>query len=543
MSDIQVQSLDELDSAFVSQEQSRLTALIATKYPTLDLQNGVLHDIVAFLAGGVVQGVLQKELQRLYEQRSLLAVAQNPDAATTDVLDHMLSNFHLQRQTASAATGTVTVTINRLATTVIPANTIWTVGDVRFTTPFAIVARTDNSLAFASANDQPITPAGLGSWQFVVPVVAADAGIGGNVAAGRPAVPDVAPPNFVRASTNDDFAGGRAEESVLDLLTRARNAIPSSAASGGENLKRVLRDAASLPDIPLSVIGFGHPAQLRDRNSAVPVATGNRVDVYAITQPQLLTAESVKTAKLSRIIDVSTSQWSCLISANDFPAFYDVVSVRKVENRQETGILVDSIERSADTTVAYNRPRIQTAAHGYLSAYATAKITFTDTTKATSALTVGDEANYAVSLRGLPNIAALQSVAMDPQHRLWGADTLIRAAVPAYVFVTLEVFSNGAAVSDSVSLAIREAVVGHINTLGFSGKIFAANISNLVVPLLPTEFKLRRVRLAADIYGLDGQRLPIASDSELTVPNLPSVLITPETVGFFSWLENVEIAV
>jgi hypothetical protein len=428
-------------------------------------------------------------------------------------------------------------------TTVVPANTVWTVGDVRLTTQFAVVARTEPVESFASANDRALVAKGAGLYEFEVPVIAETAGLSGNLSAGRPATPNVAPPNFVRAVTADDFAGGKAEEAVLDLLNRARNAIPSAAASGGENIKRVLRDAASLPEIPLSVIGFGHPAQLRDRNSAVPIATGNRVDVYAITQPQLLTILRTKTAKLDRIVDAGTSQWSCFISPSDFPGFYGVTSIRKAENTQETGIILDALQRSADTTVGIDRPRITEASHGYLSSYATAKVVFTDTTKSTASLTVGDTADYILSLRGLPNIATLQTVAMSPEYRLWGADTLIRAAVPAYVFVTLELATNGVAISEATRFAVRNAVVNHISNLGFSGKIFAASISSIVVPLLPTEFRLRRVLLAADIYGLNDQRIPIASDAELTVPSLPSILVTPETVGFFIAPENVELVI
>ena len=53
MTDLVVTDINELDAELVEQSQEEFTAMLQARYPELDLRRGVIHDVVAFLGGGV----------------------------------------------------------------------------------------------------------------------------------------------------------------------------------------------------------------------------------------------------------------------------------------------------------------------------------------------------------------------------------------------------------------------------------------------------------------------------------------------------------
>ena len=70
---LQVTSVTELDPALVTESRLRFSQLIEEAYPDLDTRSVVLHDLVAYLSGGLVGATLETELRRYLASRSLLA--------------------------------------------------------------------------------------------------------------------------------------------------------------------------------------------------------------------------------------------------------------------------------------------------------------------------------------------------------------------------------------------------------------------------------------------------------------------------------------
>jgi len=422
---IKVKSVSELNSLDVQSNQALMSQIIGAAYPELDTSRGVIHDVICFLAGGVVNGVTQTELQRVYDSRSLLAVKADPTKYDADVLDNILSNFFIERNAASTAVGNITVVISDNVTTVIPSGDIWAIGGLQFKTIYSVVARVTGTTIIAG-NDRAIFSRGDGTYEFTIPVIAVTAGSAGNMRAGLTAVPASPAARFVKAYTSEDFTGGADSESVDKLIDRVIKGIPAPVAAGGSNLQSMLRRYGPYPTAEFSIVGFGNRAQLRDKRSLFPIATGGKVDVYARTAVNTITINKRKQCVLQEVLGPKSSLWSAHILKTDFPGFYRALSASNSTTNVGNSFPIESTLKSINLEDYDSAPDIQNNTEGAFSAFQTATLTFIDTLTDTSTLTPGDTAYYSIALNGQPGIAELQQVVSDSAHRMWSGDVLIK---------------------------------------------------------------------------------------------------------------------
>lgn len=537
---VRVKSLSELSAATVQANQSLMSQLLTAAYPELDTSRGVLHDIICFLAGGVVNGVTQTELQRIYDSRSMLAVQANPALYDADIVDNILSNFFISKEAAARAAGNISVVVSENVTTIVPSGTTWSVGSIKFTPIYPVVARVfgDN---IVSGNDRPLLARGDGTFEFTVPVVAEVAGTDGNVRAGLAATPSIAPARFVKAFTTEDFSGGKSEETISELITRISNGIPAAVAAGGENIKKLLRTTSGYASADFSVVGFGNKAQLRDKRSVFPIAIGNRVDVYSRTTPNTITVSRRKLCTLVEKLEARKSLWRVTVAKQDLPGFYRVLDASLATSNATATFPMFDVVKAVDLSNEIYTPDIRYPEEGFFSAFQTATGYFYDTLTPTATLVVGDTAFYNIALSGQPGIDTLQQVASSEKHRMWGGDVVVKAAVPADVYVDIVVESTSVTLSEEDKQLVKSAAASAAAVAGFPGKLFVSKVIQAASAALPLGSQIKKLAVNARILLNNNTEIIVTDKEEIVIPDTPSLGVTPSTVGFFCHPSNVSV--
>lgn len=538
-----VQSLDEISAADVAASQAVMTQLIAERYPQAELaQRGVLHDIVAFLAGGVVGAVFREEIDRVQRSSSLLAITQDPELADTEVVDAVLSNFGLVRRDGTSARGEILIVATASATLVVPAGTLFLADGVEFRTDTAIAARLATTAA-TGPNDRVMRQRTDGHYDFTVPATAVLTGAGGNVRSGTRMVPDQPPPRFLAATASGDFSGGTETETNSDILSRLKAGISAKAVAGRSNIEAVIRDRAVFADLrALSVIGCGDPEMARDQHSIIPVSAGNRVDVYVKMQAVPHTIIVAKTAVLVGLQGAS-STWQIALSRDDVPGFYYVAGVRtETMPADVAGFSPISDTRAFSLADDAWSPDIVNAAEAAFSPYQTAIIRISDDITPTAGLALGDTAQYLLSVVTQPRLRELQDFLGSYGVRPVGADILVKGAVPCLVSLGCEITSP-ADVSAPDTAAIAAALAEKVGNTGFGAAIYASQLSDVVYNLLSEGQVVSRLTLHGRIYTPDGESIVLRDDRVLQAPELPGRFVTPRTVAFSLFVSDIEITV
>lgn len=536
---LKITSLAQLSTEVVQQSQQRISRLIAEKYPDVDTSRGVIHDLIAFLAGGVVGGLLETEIQRLLDSRSLLAISKDPSLADSELVDHILSNFRISRTTSEAATGEVRIVVSGNTPISVPKDTLFTANNVAFKTADVYIARPVGTLAI-NPSDRVLRNRNDGKFEFVVPVTCTLAGTIGNIKSDIPLAISTVLPGFVTAVAASDFTGGSAIESNTELIARMNTGIPAKVLAGASNViasltANYLKGTSSY----FSVLGFGDAEQTRDQMGLFPISSGSRTDVYIKNRN---TPVPVKRAISATVISKTTDTviWRATLQNTDFPGFYKLLSTTRAAT---SASLVVQVTRGYDTSGSrYAVPAIRTALQSVFSAYQTAVLSITETNPSDMAtLVVGSVAVFDITAATVPGLNSIQDFANHPSNRSFGSDVLIKGAVPCFVSATVEIIKP-LGDADPDILAIQNAVSQFINGLAFKPTLYATQISPIVNALLPTGTIVSKVTLLGEILRPDGQTQTLTG-AGLELPNLPAVLVTPRTTAFFAYSDDVRVNV
>lgn len=538
---LKVQSIAELDPALVLQAQAELSQLIQERHPEVELTRGVIHDIVAFFAGGISGAVNQTEINRILESRSLLAVTENPQLADPELVDHLLSNFLISRKIGTRARGEITIVVQGDATVVIAAGARYTANGLVYLVDAPITARPSGTTN-AGTNDRILTPRGDGTYEFSVPATAVDVGETGNTRNGTKFIPDPPPARFVTAFSAVDFVGGTATETNDQLVNRMLDGIPAKVVAGRSNIVALIKAQPVFADTKdYSIVGYGDPEMFRDRHGVVPISGGGRVDIYAKTEALPRQIDLRKTCVLVARAGAAYV-WQTTISRDDAPGFYDVATVRRLTDPSDiAGLPVIQDHRGWDVATDQWQPDVTQLTEVTYSRYQTAVIRFEDTTP-TAVAVVGDETEYIIGLRVQPFIRELQNFLSDKDHRNLAGDILVRAAVPCFVTVNCYLVKSPTESSPDLD-AIRVAIAARVNNLGFVGTLYASQINETVHDYLSGDQAVSNIELLGQIRRPDGQTVVIRDTHALQIPTTPSVGITPRTTAFMLYPENVGLSV
>lgn len=542
MAGLSVTSITELDSELVRQSQEEFTALLQASYPELELRRGLIHDVVAFLSGGVAGAVTQTEISRVLQSRSLLAIQENPALADPVLVDHVLSNVNISRKVGTRASGEITIVVTGGETVVIPANAKYTASGLAFRTDSAIIARPVGTVITA-ATDRVLTARGDGSYSFTVPATADTVGDAYNIRANTAMLPDPVPSRFVTAFASSDFAGGVATESNADLITRMYEAVPAAVSGGRANLTALIKQQPVFADtLHYAFAGAGDAEMSRDQRSIFPISIPGCVDIYARTAAYPQTTTVTVTCTLQKKLATS-SVWAFSVPRTTAPGFYRIESIRNLADPADfSGYAVLTDTRGVDLSGSGWRPDVRSAREAAFTAWQTAHITFEDNSTDVSSLSVGDARDYVVSFLVAPLIRELQTFIGDTTVRPLGADLLVRAAIPCLLTINATILRAADESAPDLDL-IRVALRNYVSGLNFPGTLYASQLLDVIHNYLESNTVVSHIVMQGSILRTDGDTTVIRHTTALAIPNAPAVEISPRTVAFFLDPENIGLTV
>ena len=538
-------TIADLSPDLIAQKEEFLRTFLAESYPQLDLSEGrVLRDILIRPAA-ILHALVQTQADLLRQSQSMLAISTNPQLADPALVDAVLSNYRIVRQPGGTAAGQVAIVINTLSTTTIQSKTNFTIGDLVFTAPRAFVGvTTAEAAAIDPTTQRQIFRRTDGTYAFIIDVVASAVGEQYNLKRNT-AFEHVspAPIGLIQAYAYQDFTAGADAQTNEDLVKLFEQGISPQVLSGRIQIDSLMR--ATLPSILAdSIAGMGDAEMLRDRHNIFAISQGGKADIYSRTAPFPESRQFTITATL---IDTNVGTWQLPIGRDLFPGFYDVEAILVAGTPLNQGSLeVTSVTYGLDRTQSTNEfvPDILTLTEGRYSRYQTAVVQFLDLASA-KGLALNATKEYQVYLRGMPGIDTLQAVVVDRGKKNPNADYLVRAPVPAFCTVSLEIqYVNDSYAPDAN--AVKVAIVDMINSLNFAlGRLPASLIYDAVHSVIGTQGTLvvSPIDMYAVIASPSGGTIPLRSGNELVIPNLPQNGVTPRTTAFFISPSDIDLSI
>ena len=203
---LEVQDLSELDSAKVVQSQEFIAELVQEENPTVDAKRGVNHDLI-FHFSGTLAAANQENIDRVRRANTVDALAgDDPNLADPDIVDGLLSNFLIDRQVGTQASGSVTIVVNKLATVTIPSGSTFEASGNLFQTDQSFVARISEANV-QSGTDRVLTPLEGGNFSFTIEVTAVEAGSASLLKKDTLVTPQFSIVNFVKSQSQVGVGG------------------------------------------------------------------------------------------------------------------------------------------------------------------------------------------------------------------------------------------------------------------------------------------------------------------------------------------------
>jgi len=537
---LQVTDLTTLDAELVEQTHSELNQLMQEAHPEVELTRGVVFDLLQYFSA-VFGAKNQTEIDRVTRSSSLLEISKDPSLATDSIVDRVFSNYLIERQTGTTASGSVTIKVSKDISTVIPQGTVFTANGVNFVTETAFVGRATGSI-LQQSTDRELVPQSDGTFAFTIEAVAVEEGSAGNVSKDTKMIPAVTPANYVDSFAATDFIDGFPTETNQELLTRQQEGVAAKVWSGRVNISALVK-ADDERVIALSTIGFGDAEMSRDRHWIWPSSGGGRTDTYVRTRerPQEITV--TKTATLVDKVETG-GIWQFSVAKDEAPGFYEVRNIRLLGDVATTaGFEVQQDTRGVDLTGDDFKPDIEDVVEGVFSRYQTAIIQFLDTETAVLDLEIGATQEYEAGLLAMANVAHVQDeLANDRDIGPAAADNLVKACIPCFLSVNFDVrLATGQEEPDTEQIA--NDLASYVNTLGFQGQLHASALADVIHDTLSGNAAVGAIDMFGRILRPDLQEEYVRDDALLEIPSLDSVFVSGRTVGFILDPNDIGITV
>jgi hypothetical protein len=533
-------TIEDLDPASVEQAEEFLANWLKAEYPSMDLVPGrVLRDLLIRPAA-MFHALNQTDIDRLRQSMSLKAIEADPALADEEIVDGVLSNYRVTRNTGQKSSGLVTIVLSDLLTTSVDAGTAFTANGLSFLTSSAYVGVTSQD-AVTNDGQRLITQRVDGTYSFTVPVEAADVGTQYDLRRNTRMTASPAIPNMIDALATQDFAGGANSQTNEELIQQFKTGISPSVFSGRIQIEALCRGV--VPGLEaISITGFGDAEMLRDRHNIFEVSQGGKADLWVRTAyPQ-----TVALIKEATLVDAAQKLWQITIARDDAPGFYTIDGVLPTgADPTEQTLQITGETRGLDLSQAASEfvPDVSGLVEGAYSRYQTGIFQFVD--PATDPLLpVGSKSEYQVFVNKPLYIADLQGKAVDRAARNPQADYLVRAAVPAFCALNLTVqYRDGSEMPDAD--AIKTEIVKRVNGLGFvPGRLPASIIHDAVHNVAgPDVIVVSPLDLICQIRKPSGETVLLRGPDDIAVPYLPAEGVTNRTVNFYLGAEQISITV
>lgn len=550
---LQITSFDELDTTRVQELLALFSAWMQEKHPDVELSRGAFHDLVLYF-NSVLNAALRENISRVLQSNSLLAITQNPALAEPEIVDKVLANFNVVRETGDAAVGEITVVAQQAIPTEIAAGIRFSAGGVSFFPTATYVGVPPNSsIAVTTGNARVMVPGPNNTYVFKVPVTARFAGAVGNITKGTPLTPDVAPANVSAVFASVDFIRGSDPLTNEEYIARLATGLTAKTIGGRRAFAAFIRaqEAFKLTR-HISVIGFGDAEQLRDQRGLFPVSGGGRVDIYVqthdIAQKTDHTVTATYVGPVNAAIPSEGTIWEIQIDRDLYPGFYAVSTVTKIattaaEAAAATGYKIVRLDRAFEFASGEYQPDIQNTFEAAFTRFKRETIRFIDTDKpANTSIAPNTEAPYQITTIGMPLIGQMQDFMSSADVRCRAADVVVRAAVPCFTSVGFKIRrATTDTITDATKTSMKQAIVTAVSKIGFSGTLTASVIANAVGPYLTNRQALADIDIFGQILRPDGEVVYVRDAESIAIPTSPEKMVSAKTTVFLTSLEDIEI--
>lgn len=538
----------------------------------LDTRAGtVLRDLLVD-PEAAIESVTAGQIEEARKSSSLVRLKEAQDAG--DEIDQedvsaILSNFNIKPHAGTPAKGLVKIVVSdgTVAYSISQGATMSTVDEVEFTVDSQVIAASD---AFSNPGLSPTTKLyeGAAGYFFLVPVTAAEPGSNGNIQQGTSLTPESAIPSFVMAEAYKDFCGGSDVQSLGSVI----DSIPTGLSIRGfvnknavEGMFRDEFDDGENPIVAVSAVGYGNPAQRRDKHNLFGVGVGGRVDVYVRNFSDIFT--STKTLKASDkftyeddagqtqvgyYIDVppGTFPGSCWIKS-----VFDPFSV-SVDDESEAGNVLESLafeaERTADASGTWHDFDRSTPGKEAVSAFNTVwqgfRIKVLDAPPDIGAEDSSsgnddwsEEREFSVTAFCIPQAEELQAYVDRDDVRSVATDVVVRCPIVCNVSVNAEIRYDPKKPVDETDA--KERIRSYINGLGFVGRLTRSEIVQLLKNLGAVSVEMpSKNMLYGELHDATGARHVLSGDAlDVSTIEDGAAMLTKDTVVFCAQERNVQL--
>jgi len=533
-------SFSDVSETLIDQAEEYLVNFLQEQFPSRDFSKGrVTRELVINIAAEL-HAINREDIDRLLKSFSPVVIAQDPAAADPDIVDAVYGNYGVTRYDGNKAYGSVAIIISDLITTAVPDTTIFTSNGLAYTVAQAYVGVTTAD-AVLTSSERLIEERPDGTYVFTVPVIAADVGEAYRAKRGARFTASPAVTGTIDIEAASDFEGGTDAETNAELVERTQQGIAPKVFSGRAQVSSLFQD--QYPQlVNLSQVGLGDAEMLRDRDNIFEMSTGGKSDLYVQTAD---VPEEVVVVKECTYLGLN--QWQATIGRDDAPGFYLVNAVVRHNTTSFVGSLaVVSETRGLDLTMETDWVHDLTGmVQGAYSRYQTAVVKFTDP-ETPAATLVGAKANYDFYILRLPSIKTLHDLTINRPRRPQNGDYLVRAAVPALAYVSLEIQYRSVTTLPSEA-SIAQAIASRINALGFTiGRLPLALVIDAAQGALESggTYTFTPINMYAEIYPPDTTpygKITISDVNQLTVPDLPERGVSQRTTVFYLPVSAIDV--
>jgi hypothetical protein len=527
-------NLTELNAEAVNDRLEALAEIVKSLDVGIETGRGQFRDLVLRMHAVLIQA--DSEAIRKILVSSIPGLAEtNIQEVDPVLLNEVAASYGLEPVQASSSFGQLTLILSSQSSVFIPAGSIFTTNEgLAFTnsSPFALRQNISSDLV---TDQRVLTPTADGNFQAVIEVSSVDPGVTANIKAGTQLTPNsLFIANLVEVFATQDFSGGASAETLVSLARRIRRFRPGQTMSTRQGVVSYVTAPSNFPDLKaISVIGAGDPELRRDKADFFP--GGTSVDIYV--RPNALTTKRsfVVQASVTSTLPGLEANWLLAINRDLFPGFYRVVSIRHADG--VLNVKDSEVNYGVDNTPIPNEmvPKFLNSDPYGFHRFRTAGVIFKTQY---NGLQVGDTASFEVVLEGSSDIARIQTLASLRNFRNVGGDTLVLAAIPCVTAVSLQLHIDNSGELPSTS-GLQADVANYINSLGFSGSVYASEILSVAQNQLPPGVRVASLELVGNVIYPDGRILRIRDSQQLTPKVDLSQGVTNRTVCFFCLPEDV----
>lgn len=516
----------------------------------LDTRDGtVLRDLLVN-PEAAIEAVTAGQIEETRKSSSLKRLKEAQDAGyeiDQEDVSAILSNFNITPHSGTPAKGIVKVVVaDGTVAYSVPEGATFSTSDGR-----SFLADSQVVASVAGVENPGVVPTatlyqGAAGWFFLVPVTASDTGSAGNIQQGTALTPESRVPSFVMAEAYKDFGGG----SDVEPLEAVIKSIPSGLSIRGfvnrtavEGMLRSEFDGGEHPVVAVSAVGYGNPAQRRDKHNIFGVGVGGRIDVYVRNFTDVFTSTLTISGK-----KIQDGKYIISVPPGKFPGACWIKSVSdpfsKESSEDVLSTLSFSAERTADVSGTWHDIDASVQAKAAVEAFNTVwqgfKIVL-DEVPADLEDAWSDDRDFKVTAYCMPLANEIQDFVDRDDVRSVSTDVVVRCPIICSVSVNAVVsYDPKNPVDESTAKA---KIRTYINGLGFVGRLTRSEIVQILKNLGAVSVEMpNQDMLFGELRDATGKRYVLSGDA-LDISSIEdgAAMLTKDTVVFCAEERNVQI--